>query len=257
MAARETERDLRYRDGEPDPDGKDMLDLYLPEDRQRAPVVVFLHGGALRAGDKRESEHVALALVARGMAAVLPNYRLWPRVLYPAHVRDVAAAITWIHRHIAGYGLSRERLFVMGHSAGAYLAALLALDSRYLSAEGLTPAILRGLVCISGHYHVERVRDDLRACGWADDPEIWAEASPPRHARADAPPLLFLFGAGEERSRYEHAHSIVSALYRAGHRDSAAQEIPGREHMSIWQEFGTSGDPVIETVTDFIRSRLP
>jgi len=116
----------------------------------RAPVVFWIHGGGWQAGDKTEVQAKPDHFTRQGCVFVAPNYRLLPQVEMDVLVRDVAKALGWVHREIAGHGGDPGRIFVMGHSAGAQLAALLCTDDRYLKAEKLSFDILKGCVPVDG-----------------------------------------------------------------------------------------------------------
>jgi alpha-beta hydrolase superfamily lysophospholipase len=147
---------IPYREGA-DGDRDQCLDLFLPRGLKDYPVVVLVHGGAWMTGDNRACglyTSVGEFLASRGIGAVLPNYRLSPRIKHPSHVRDIARAFAWSHAHIAEHGGSPERMFLVGHSAGGHLVSLLTTDERYLKAEGLSTANIRGTVALSGIYRI-------------------------------------------------------------------------------------------------------
>lgn len=127
-----------------------VLDIYAPSDAKDCPVVFWIHGGGWQTGDKTDVQHKPKAFVDKGFIFVSTNYRLLPEVEMETIVRDVAKSLHWVHDHIAEHGGDPARVFVMGHSAGAQLAALLCTDDRYLNAEGLSFSILRGCVPVDG-----------------------------------------------------------------------------------------------------------
>ena len=137
------------------PDPRHRLDLYTPRSAAPTngfPVVVFLYGGAWNRGDRADFQFVGAALASRGILAVLADYRLYPQVRYPDFLDDSARALAWAQREAARLGGNPGRLFVMGHSAGAYNAAMLALDQRWLKAQGATPSVLAGWIGLAGPY---------------------------------------------------------------------------------------------------------
>jgi acetyl esterase/lipase len=137
------------------PDPREKLDVYRPRAPAPAagyPVVVFLYGGAWNRGDRADYKFVGAALASRGIVAVLADYRLYPQVRYPEFLRDCARALAWARREARSHGGDPARLYVMGHSAGGYNAAMLALDPRWLAAEGLAPAMLAGWIGLAGPY---------------------------------------------------------------------------------------------------------
>ena len=129
---------------------RQMLDVYAPENAKNLPVVFWIHGGGWQGGDKTSVQAKPKAFVDKGYVFVSTNYRLLPNVDMETIVRDVAKSIHWVHDHIAEYGGDPKRLIVMGHSAGAQLAALICTDDRYLKAEGLSLAIIKGCVPVDG-----------------------------------------------------------------------------------------------------------
>jgi acetyl esterase/lipase len=130
------------------------LDIYQPRGLTRpAPVVVFFYGGGWDSGDKAEYEFVGASLARAGFVTVIPNYRVFPQVIWPAFLQDNAAAVAWTRAHIAGHGGEPQDMFLMGHSAGAYDAVMLAVDRRWLAAVGMDPRRdLRGVVGLAGPY---------------------------------------------------------------------------------------------------------
>lgn len=130
------------------------LDIYRPATPAvGAPVVVFFYGGNWNSGQRKDYAFVGRALAARGIVAVIPDYRLFPQVSYPDFLDDSAQALAWTANHVAAYGGDPNKLFVMGHSAGAYNAAMLALDKRWLGKQGSSPAILAGWIGLAGPYN--------------------------------------------------------------------------------------------------------
>jgi acetyl esterase/lipase len=218
------------------PDGKDRLDLYIPEGATNAPVIFSLHGGALMQGDRAEEAFVGQRFAAAGYLTVVTSYRLSPEVSHPAHIQDVAAAFAWVKRHIRQHGGDANRIIVIGHSAGAYLAALLATDSRYLAAHKLSPNDIRGVVAVSGFFWVDKpgVAPDRPTDVWGPEQRVWMEASPARYLRADLPPVLLIYTDGDEEWRRKQNIDMAAALRAAGHHDVTVRQIKGRTHMSVW-----------------------
>jgi len=160
-------------------------------------------------GDKKNQRDIGLFFAAKGYVTVNINYRLSPDVIHPAHVKDVAAAIAWVVRNIGGYGGNATRIFVMGHSAGAHLAALVSTDGRYLAACGLGLGSLSGAIPIDGAgFDVpelmathEHVYGRMFRTAFGDDPRNWADGSPTNHVPLgkSIPPFLVIWaGSGED-----------------------------------------------------------
>ena len=173
---------------------RQRLDIYYPEVRQnQAPVVVFFYGGSWRRGDREKYRFVGQALSSRGYLTIIPDYRLYPEVQFPAFVEDGAASVAWINQNIAE---SKNGIILIGHSAGAHLAALLALDERYLLNEGVTKNSIRGMIGLAGPYafEPEKFKRFAPIFETAEPPDL---SRPVSYARADGPPLLLLHGSDD------------------------------------------------------------
>jgi arylformamidase len=145
--AQDVKRNIPYADPAHE---RQMLDVYSPRGAKNLPVVFWIHGGGWETGDKASVQIKPQAFVEKGFVFVSTNYRLLPDVDMATIIGDVAKSIRWVHDHIAEYGGDPERLLVMGHSAGAQLAALVSIDDRYLKAEGLSLGIIKGCVPVDG-----------------------------------------------------------------------------------------------------------
>src|SRR5262245_56859973 len=205
--AQDVKRDIAYVEKA---DKLQALDVYSPKDAKNLPVVFWIHGGGWQTGDKEDVQVKPRAFMDKGFVFVSTNYRLMPGVDMAAIIRDIAKSIHWVHDHIAEYGGDPNRLFIMGHSAGAQLAALICTDDRYLKAEGLSLAITKGCVPVDGDTFdvpaiIETVDTRFRVHGlphpkyskrekFGLDPEKYREFSAVTHvARGkDIPPFLIL-----------------------------------------------------------------
>jgi acetyl esterase/lipase len=247
---------IPYLTGVQYPNDLDKLDLYLPQGRSGMPVIVWIHGGALTQDDKNLEVATGRRFAQAGIATATVNYRLSPAVSHPAHVQDAAASFAWVKRHIAEYGGDPDRIFLVGHSAGAYLAALLVTDERFLNAQGLSARDVRGVVPISAFFWVERegVAPDRPKSVWGTDPKVWMDASPSHHLRANLPPTLIIYADGDEPWRRQQNVDMAQAMEAAGSAPVDVVRIADRSHMSIWQKLGQEGDPTAERVIAFVRS---
>ena len=246
-------RDLSYLSGGVPVPSKGRLDLYLPRGSTRFPVIVSIHGGALVEGDKRNQEFVGRRFAAAGIGTAVINYRLSPEVSHPAHVQDVAAAFAWVHRFVVEFGGRADNIFVIGHSAGAYLAMLLATDGRYLAGHRLTSREIRGVVAVSGFYWVDRVAPDRPKTVWGDDKRAWVDASPSRHLGPALPPTLFIYAGVDEAARRRQNIDIAQAARGAGNQLVELVEVAGRDHMGLWAGLEAPGDEVAERIIAFVR----
>jgi acetyl esterase/lipase len=245
-------RDLPYLQGASYADGKDRLDLYLPEGRRNAPVIVWYFGNQLMGGDKSEDAYIGQRFASAGFVTAVVNYRLSPAVSHPGHVQDAAASFAWVKRHIAEYGGDSDRVFASGYSAGGYLALLLATDARYLAAHKLSPRDIKGVVPVSAFYWVERrgVAPDRDMSVWGTDPAVWVDASPAHHLRDTRPPMLILYADGDEDWRREQNVEVAAAMKAAGQTDVEIAMIGDRTHGTIRSRIGSDGD---DTTAQIIR----
>ncbi len=248
-------RDVPYLQGARYADDKDKLDIYLPEGRRNAPVIVSYYGNQLMGGDKSEDAYIGRRFAAAGFVTVVVNYRLSPAVSHPAHVQDAAASFAWVKRHIVEYGGNADRVFIIGYSAGAYLVALLSTDPRYLAAHNLSPRDIRGTVPVSAFYWVERrgVAPDRDKSVWGNDRNVWVDASPAHHLQAGAPPMLILYAERDEDWRQEQNVEFATAMKAAGHQSVEIAMIPNRNHSTIWTRVGDEGDETAERIIQFAR----
>jgi acetyl esterase/lipase len=246
--------DLDFVAGAEYPDKKDRLDVYVPASAANAPVVISIHGGGLRAGDKSQQTFVGQRFASAGNVTVVVNHRLSPAVMHPAHIEDIAAAVAWVKRNIAQYGGDPGKLFVIGHSAGAYLAALLVLDPRYLAAHGLTPRDIRGVVPVSGFFFVDRpgVAPDRPKDTWGIDANVWKAASPATYVNRDVPPMLLLYADGDDGWRRNQQHEFLTTLGAAGQREIEVRMIKGRTHNTVWSEMAKGDEETSRAILQFV-----
>lgn len=185
--ASRTSLDLAYGSG-----ARHKLDIYTPLALTApAPVVLFFYGGNWSSGERADYAFVGRALAARGMVVLIADYRLYPAVRYPDFLNDSAQALAWTLREVARYGGDPQRVFVMGHSAGAYNAAMLALDGKWLAQEGMNPAALRGWIGLAGPYDFIPIDNKTTRLVFPY-PATPAESQPIAHVTAAAPPALLI-----------------------------------------------------------------
>lgn len=191
------------------------LDLYTPTGARAEPVVVFFYGGRWTHGARDEFRFVGQALAASGFVAVVPEYRHYPAVKFPAFVEDAARAVRWTQREIARYGGDPDRIFLMGHSSGAHLAAMLALNPAFLAEAGADRAKLKGMIGLAGPYDFLPLTDsDLR--DMFGPPERYELSQPVTFADGENPPLLLLHGEDDATVSVRNTRSLAAQVARAG-----------------------------------------
>jgi acetyl esterase/lipase len=251
---------------------RQVLDVYSPKNAKNLPVVFWIHGGGWQAGDKSSVQLKPQAFTDKGFVFVSTNYRLLPSVDMATIVRDIARSIHWVHDHIADHGGDPKRLFVMGHSAGAQLAALICTDDRYLKAEGLSLAITKGCVPVDGDTYdvpaiIETAETRRRVHGlpqakvghrekFGNDPEKHRDFSAVNHVAKDKgiPPFLLLHVA-EHPDTSAQAQRLGNVLKDAG---IPVTVFGGREttHNKINADLGLPDDPATKALFEFLDKAL-
>ncbi|MBV9784605.1 MAG: alpha/beta hydrolase [Acidisphaera sp.] len=233
---------------------RQTLDIYRPKAAERAPVVVFIYGGAWQHGSKSDYLFVAAALARRGVEVVVPDYRLSPAISYPVFLQDCARAVAWASHSIAAFGGDPGALFLMGHSAGAYIVAMLALDPVWLAEAGSSTQALRGAIGLAGPYDFLPIQEaDIKAVfGPAQrDPAT----QPVTYADGRNPPMLLLAGSADTTVRPRNTESLAAHIRAAG--GPVAERIyPGVGHIGLILSFaaGFRGEaPALDDTLAFIR----
>jgi len=222
------------------PHPRQRLDVYIPDRLSGpAPVVVFFYGGAWERGDRADYRFAGQALAAQGFLAVLPDYRLYPDVAFPEFVRDGARALDWVRANIAGHGGDPARIAVMGHSAGAHIAMLLALDRSYRVADAI-----RAAVGLAGPYDFLPLSSARLQAIFAPAGDL-ALSQPITFARGDAPPLLLLHGTGDGTVYPRNSERLAARIGSLG----------GRATLKLYPELGHVG--IVLALAAPFRDRAP
>ncbi|MGI9170370.1 MAG: alpha/beta hydrolase [Caulobacteraceae bacterium] len=193
------------------------LDVYLPRRvTAQTPVAVFIYGGSWQSGDKGFYRFVGATLASRGILAVIPDYRVYPQVRYPDFLRDNALAVRFVKRHATEWGGDPARLFLIGHSAGAYNVAMLALDRRWLGEVGLDPRRdLAGVVGLAGPYDFLPLRDETLKVIFGPESQR-PDTQPINHADGAGPPMLLLAGGADRTVDPGNATRLAAAIQARG-----------------------------------------
>jgi acetyl esterase/lipase len=246
------------------------LDLYLPKGKKRFPVLFLVHGGGWIAGSKEtflgvfSYADVGRCFARHGIATVMPNHRLSPKVQHPAHIEDVAKAFAWTCRHIGKYGGRADQVFVAGHSAGGHLVSLLATDQQYLRREGLAADTIKGVASVSGVYRLDPLRVeatgapngkaevDPYALAFGKDTAVRKAASPLTHVRPGLPPFLIVYAMPLDLPTLPEMARDFAAALRASKCEVEVLVVPSSNHASIMFHATRGDDPVVRAVLQFI-----
>jgi acetyl esterase/lipase len=230
------------------------LDIYRNQNVGRAPVLVFFHGGAWRSGHRRQYLPLGVSLALGGITCVIPSYSKAPGYPFPEPMRDAAAAVTWVRENIQNLGGHPDRIFVGGHSSGAHLAALLALDPRYLEFHFQQPSLLRGVIAISGIFAVGKGFE----YAFGSDPQYWLEASPLHYAQEmpqpGTPPFLLLTGSEDAPGILPQNQALTDAL-KANRIPVETETYDGEDHSSMIALASLRQSQLQQRIRDFIKAR--
>lgn len=212
---------------------RQQLDIWAPAERGggRLPVVIFYYGGAWVKGSRQEYGFAGRAFAAQGFVAVVPDYRLVPGVVFPTFVQDSALAVKWVRDNIARYGGDPARITLSGHSAGAYNAAMVALDRHYLRDIGVDPKVVRAAALLAGPYDFYPFDGPRAKAAFGAWPRP-AETQPVTYARADAPPLWIAQGTADDVVKPRNAPSLAAKLKAVG-APFVLREYPGGSHNDL------------------------
>ncbi|HYM86914.1 MAG TPA: alpha/beta hydrolase [Pseudoxanthomonas sp.] len=229
------------------------LDIYRPDSSTKTPmpVVVFFYGGGWKTGKREQYRFVGKRLAQQGVLAIVADYRTWPRTTFPGFVEDGARAVAWSRDHAADYGGDPKRLYVAGHSAGAQIAALIGTDSRYLSANGMKPRDLAGVIGLSGPY------DFVINGGYEEvfgPTAQWPQAQAVNLVDGDEPPFLLIHGTGDQVVEAKDSQELADKLRATGGKAQLVW-LPDAGHIApLAALYEPKRDPVvIEAMRAFIR----
>jgi acetyl esterase/lipase len=237
------ERNITYTEGKPEDADKHKLDIYRPAEPKNAPVLMFVHGGYWRQGDRAQYTFLGNRFAEAGYVVLIPSYRLMPASPHPAQIEDVAAAFAWTHEYISKYGGDPNKIIVAGHSAGGHLASLLALDPKWLQRFKLPTSAIRAVVSLSGVYDVTHIT----AFG---DEAARTAASPFHYVRGDAPPFLIEYCEWDYPGLPAQARRMDADLRKAFVR-SRLVYIPRENHISEILDIAKDDAPLVRAMLEF------
>jgi len=244
---------------------KHRLDLYLPNANDW-PVIVFIHGGGWDEGDKNLEvggkdvyANIGRCFATQGIGVAVINYRLQPSTDWRGQVADARQAVQWVHRQVRAYGGQPDAMFLMGHSAGGYLASFVALDT-----SGADPVPVRGVICVSGagldladrqtyalgedlHYYEKRFQQGDTTGGWQ------RIASPVHYVHPGAPPFLIIYAGGEKKKLQRQARVLEQALDLARVENSVVV-VPGESHSRMVLTLSRPDKPSVPAILEFIHN---
>ena len=236
------------------PEARHKLDLWAPSAATGPlPVIVFFYGGGWMSGERGDYAFAAAALAAQGFVVAVPDYRLVPQVRFPAFVEDCALAVRWVRDHVAEAGGDPGRLTLAGHSAGAYNAAMLALDRHFLSDAGVKPETIRAAALLSGPYDFYPFTEPYGRAALGQWPKP-GETQPINFVRTGAPPILLLHGSADRTAFPYNSKRLAQRLKAAG-APVTLKIYPGKNHVDTIASFSRAlrgRSPALEDVVGFL-----
>jgi arylformamidase len=257
------QRDIPYAEPRNE---RQLLDVYAPRSASSVPVVVWVHGGGWMRGGKNEVDHKAAAFVEKGFSFVPVNYRFIPNVTMDVIVRDVAKSVGWVYANIARHGGDPRQIFLMGHSAGAQIVALLCTDGRYLEAERVPWKSIKGCVPVDGDTYdvpLQVATATARRKSLKQPPPKWGhpekfgnleqqrELSAVNHVvpKRGIPPFLLLHVA-DHTDTTAQAYRLWAALDQAG-VPAKIYAVENTDHVKLDRDLGVPGDPATKALFEF------
>ena len=237
------------------PDPRQALDVYAPADGQGPwPVAVFFYGGSWEDGRRQDYGWVGRALAAEGFLTVVPDYRLYPQVRFPAFLEDGAQAVAWAAANAERFGGDPQRIVLIGHSAGAYTATMLALDERYLASVGIDRRRIDAVAGLAGPYDFLPLTGELT-------PKVFGQAQnlsatqPVAFADAASPPAFLAAGAEDEVVEPKDTEILARRLSHAGARvETRIYPNLGHAGLVLARSRPLRGRaPVLDDMADFLR----
>lgn len=262
----EITRNIQYAVRENADSNLTSLDIYAPKNVKNAPVMIMIHGGGWRNGDKQNrglNNNKIPFFGENGFIYVSINYRLSPAIQHPGHIEDVAEAVAWVHDNISKYGGDKNKIFVMGHSAGAHLAALVSTDARRLQKHKKDLSVIKGAILLDGAgYDIPTQMNGLSFFGgllkdmyvnaFTTDEKIQKDASPYYHiAKGKNIPPFLIFTAGGRIASVNQSKKMVEAMNKVGIQAETIDD-PAKNHGTINSQFGVAEEMITKKSKEFL-----
>lgn len=230
------------------------LDLYIPEDKENFPIIVWFHSGGLSrfSKDEKTTKNAGAFFASHGIGVVIPNYRLSPKVKFPAYIQDAASSIAWVKKNIFKYGGNTNAMFLAGHSAGGYIVLLLGIDMNFLGYHGIGYDEISGIISLGGqtltHY---AVRKEMGLKNYKTTPVI-DEAAPCFYAGNEIAPVLTICGDNDSFDRKIESLYFTFLLKKFNQSVARYIEVKDHTHWELVSKISDDEDLVSESILNFI-----
>jgi acetyl esterase/lipase len=244
--------DLAYADHP-----RQKLDVYVPARNsapELKPVVIFFYGGSWQSGNRNDYRFIGEALTSQGFVVLVPDYRVYPEALFPEFLTDGARTIRWARDNVARFGGDPERIFIMGFSAGAHIAAMLALDRQYLKTVGMTPTQLRGVIGLAGPYDFLPLKSDTLKIVFGPESERW-RSQPINFVDGRNPPALLMTGSADAVVNPDNTRRLAEKIKLKGGQVETV-DYAELDHSDLLTRFAAPlrKDALLNAVAAFVRS---
>lgn len=237
---------------------RQQLDVYQPKHASHdSPVVIFFYGGSWDSGSKADYKFVAEALASHDMVVVVPDYRVYPDVLFPGFMADPARAAQWVKRNIQQFGGDPERVFLAGHSAGAHIAVMLGVNPEYLAQAALKPADFRGIIGLAGPYDFLPLKSNRLKQIFGEESQQW-KSQPINFVDGTNPPTQLLVGLKDGTVWPRNTFNLAAKIQQAGGQVEVV-EFPKYNHVDMAAKLAKPlrGDgALLKHVISFIQRHL-
>lgn len=239
-------------------DSEQTLYVFKPKQaKPNLPIVIFVHGGSWQEGNAADYGFVGRAFAANGFVTFVVGYRKHPQHPYPAFVQDVASSVKWVNTHAAQFGGDAEKIFLVGHSAGAYDIAQAVLDQRYFEEAGISDKHIRGIATLAGPFDFLPLDSEITLKVFGKIGEL-ESTQPINFVRKDAPPFLILHGTADTTVYPKNAKSLYKHLIDVG-ASAKLTEYQGVSHVGILLDIAKplrGNAPVLDDVVKFFKDIL-
>jgi acetyl esterase/lipase len=248
----EKHANIAYRTDRDADKERHKLDVYVPKGKKDFPVVLFVHGGSWKSGNKNIYAALGQSLAADGIGCVICNYRLSPQVQHPGHIEDVAKAFAWTAENIGKYGGKKEQLFLCGHSAGGHLVSLLVTDPQYLKAVKHSPSEVKGVASLSGVYEIAPDAKVFEG-PFGKNAKVCKQASPLAHVNGGKHPPFFIAYADNDFTQLDKMAENMHAALKKANSPCELMKCKDRNHYTIIIQFVSNTDPLNKSFRDFVQ----
>lgn len=237
---------------------RQKLDIYIPnyleEEHKNSTVIVFFHGGGWDSGNKNKYKFVASRLTLEGYTVVIPSYRIYPNVVFPTFIEDAALAIAWLKNNQNDYSINTDKVYVMGHSAGAHIASLLTADKRYLESAGISVSYIAGFIGLAGPYNFLPLTSDKLKKIFPK--EIRTNSQPINFVDGTEVPYLLLHGTDDKTVWPQNSQTLAEKIL-SKNGNVTLQLYEGINHIGIISPFipgFKNSTPTVQDIINFINS---